>query len=557
MHLATIDLTPIFIVLVWILTKAFALLLFVALLAVLRFSFRKRIKRMSPDDKGLLIKAATGASIGYLLIVFVPGVFEHINQGTLIGIASIVVVSYLPFAIASLQDPDNELHWDKQVMLEGVLDSLLLTFLLVFGFIAPILFWEAAGQIPALHGFHYLQVMLIAFFAMAVSGYIWAMLKIYGWMNGLGKENRLTFRHKKRQEFLLQLPDARKTGVWTAKNWQQLPKLALIEQEQLIEIFLQHIKELEHSDDIVIIIDDLNYNLRFLSLYRSKIYACAFNLAFLYPQKSRQKALSDSLKYLQKSLTRISLYGDERVAEYDELCKFFLQQCQKVLEDKNVHAITFTVKITEVFFQTLQVDKPINIARSDFPSSWWVTLDRLQPAGDVCAKTWFKSYQEWIEGNCRSTMVQDGILNSPAAWKITIALFPKIHIVSWFYLFHIQELFSEIDGQKIQIMIDTIVKNENGMTSIEKRSDSIVFTGSGSFTKHTERMNLCSLDALKETIGIYKLFNQNYFRNEQQFDKCLEVIKSVKTNYRSEYGSGDTLRLEALDSFLRILKNNA
>ena len=173
-------------------------------------SFRERIKRMSPDDKGLLIKAATGASIGYLLIVFVPGVFEHINQDTLIGIASIVVVSYLPFAIASLQDPDNELHWDKQVMLEGVLDSLLLTLLLVFGFIAPILFWEAAGQIPEFNGFHYLQVMLIALFAMAISGYIWAMLKIYGWMNGLGKENRLTFRHKKRQEFLLQLPDARK-----------------------------------------------------------------------------------------------------------------------------------------------------------------------------------------------------------------------------------------------------------------------------------------------------------------------------------------------------------
>ncbi len=555
-HLAQIDLTPIFMIAIWILVKMFALAPFILLLGILYLILKKRIKKMSPDDKSLLIKATIGASIGFMLVVLIPGVFENIHQSTLIGIASIVIVSYLPFAIASLQDPDNELHWDKQALIEGVLDLLLLTMLLVVGFIIPILFWDTTGRVLEFQDVHYLQVLLFAFFVIGVSGYIWSILKIYGWMNGLGKENRLTFRHRKRQEFLLSLPNIRKTGVWTAKTWQQLPKLALIEQEQLIKVFLQHMKELENEEDAVIIIDDLDYNLRFLSLHRPKIYSSLFCLAFRHYKEYQQEASKNSLQHLQMSLTKISLSHDTEITKYSELCKLFFRQCKETLKDDNINALSFTIRITEVFFPILQNNRRINVMRSDFPTDWWVTLDRLEPKNDACVLIWFKTYQEWIKENFLSNTLPEGILSSPIVRKVTGVLFPKIHLTLWFYLLHIQELFSRTSKQKIQTTIDAIAKNENGITSIQKQSNTIIFIGSGLFTRYTQNVNPCTQDALKETIGIYKLLDKNRLKDKQQIDKCLEIIQSVRVNYQGGDKKDERLRLETLANLLQILKNN-
>ena len=530
LSLGQIDMTPIFMIAITIIAKVFALIPFILSLGIAYLAFKKRIQKMSPDDKGLLIKTTVGSSVAYLLVVFVPGVFEHISQGTLIGIASLVVVSYLPFAIASLQDPDNDLHWDKQVLMDGVLDSLLVTLFLVFGFITPILLWEASGQTLEVQDIHYLQVLLFSFFITGVSGYVWAMLKIYGWMNGLGGEGRSTYRTKKRIEFLRNLPDTHKTGVWNTKTWKQLKNQPLSDQNQILKIFAEHIKTIQIKDDRADILASLYHNLEHISLSRPEIYNNLFDLAFSLPMNSKADKhvwLSTAIEQLQMGIIEHSLII-ERYASGHTSGDLFFQKCLDRLKDDTVDKTEFLDTVTSNAFYLLDRNGFDAIDWSEFPKEWEITVKNLVDKKNTeYGLIWIHHYKQWLRNNADLSRINKYANNQPDIQKITAQLLPEVYLPLWFDLLALETLIPSVHNTADvnRALASDLIRHweplhyawTSKMTVLEKADD-----------ENNADQQFAAAE--KETLIIYQKLQTSQALTRQNLDQCITLIPTITKN---------------------------
>lgn len=446
-------------------TIAKLLVLGVLLLAafILRLVFKKRWQRMSPYDKEVRVTFATGFAITISIGLFIPGVFQHVNQATLIGIASIVVVSYLPFAIALLQDAGEELHWDKQVVVGTVLGLLQMTMLLTVGLIIPIFFWQASSDALVVQDIPAIKTVLLGLFAAGISGYIWSILKIYSWISGLGQENSVIYRRKKRREFLLLLPDTRKTGIWNAKTWQQISKLSLIEQEELIEIFAKHMEEMPNQEDASIIIDDSVRHLQLLALHRPKIYGCFFHLAFQSSPGDDRDAnwlFDNSVRELQMKLIENSVINSPTHPHY--LSSLFFIQCKEIMADLEKKSpsssLLFMEKIAKSLFEVWSNQDYDNIAWRGFPSEWQITANNLRKKGGKSyAQIWLRTYRIWAI-NTGLQRLSRSLKEDSSAMQITMKLLPGVHPGLWINLLYLVGLnFRAKTEEDIKGEIETFV----------------------------------------------------------------------------------------------------
>ena len=111
---------------------------------------KRRKQSDEPRFKALKLSYAIALIIAGSMTIIRPETLKEMDVMYLIGLATLVVFFYTPFAIVVLQEKSSILFpWDYRVILDTIAD-LVWNIMLMVGFILlPILFWESlSSDIP-------------------------------------------------------------------------------------------------------------------------------------------------------------------------------------------------------------------------------------------------------------------------------------------------------------------------------------------------------------------------------------------------------------------------
>ena len=275
---------------------------------------------------------------------------EYIKSETLIGIATIAIFSYLPFAVTSLQDLKTAFDWDRQVLLNYIIDMPAVIILTLLTIVVPILLWRADIGTPPTS----IQTLLFGSFVMGIGSYIIAAVKTYAWLGGIGGKSISDYRAEKRFQYLQELPDRDKLSVWNTATWQQLKKQPASQPEKLISLFAENMRVLQDKNIAANIINELKDNLHILPLSNPEIYNTLFNLAFQYRlEKKMDWYFNNSIDKLQTRFAEVSLIIKPPAAHYN-LSHLFFEGCREQLKDDQKKKLEFIDKVIHISFQILQ-----------------------------------------------------------------------------------------------------------------------------------------------------------------------------------------------------------
>ena len=398
--------------------------------------------------KGIIL-FCIGVIAAAFFLAFHPIDSTLITREALIGIATIVIFSNIPLAIASLQDTERSLHWDKQVVINQVIDmsSLSIGVILLF-IVLPILLWDISFDFLGIP----LQVTLFGFFVIGIGEYIAATARIYGWMSGLGHKGILDYKMEKRLEFLRDLPDRDKAYVWSSATWQHYMQLPMTERRKLEVAFLGNLKTLRDGDVkesmLAALLDDRRVLQSFNYVH---LQILAFKWAF--PAGVKYQSYSESARALRSRLVEIAFDSEQN----DIFCSVFFKGCKRHMDGMKANKLAFLEELVHLFFQVFQENehKGLHLGLSYFSEEWQVTTVSLGDSDDeTAARIWLEAYLEWFRNTLRPYLYQDGSLIvkegvpdmmhaglGSVAQRITLNLFPNIELQLWVDLFKL-ELFS-------------------------------------------------------------------------------------------------------------------
>ena len=526
---------------------------FVVLSAVVLTVWWIRRKRHKDKDDGALSNSfLIGVMVSLAIGSFVPEMLLEIKQDTLVGIATIVVFSYLPFAVASLQNSDDEFYWDKQVLTDSIINLPLVTVMLVMGLIFPILFWRLSAHEPAALAF------LFGVFVMAIGVYLGSILKIYGWAVSITGANRMTYRARKRLDHLANLPDSHKRDIWTARTWQRLPKQPVVEQESLIEIFGQHIQDVESQEDMSAMIDDLVSNLHLLPLHRNKVYKLIFGFAFSRgPDSEQSDELIRGLRQLEEKIVDVSF--DKKGADcHQKLQSAFFDQCRGVLNSEAIDKEKFTSRVAELFLSAISDVDRKEVAWAEFPEDWKVTLDNLTSKNKRLSSVWLNEYRERVDqGTMRGNELSPIGFNQPT-WKITTELLPTASLHLWLHLLNLRTLIPDLEKNQAQTLINGVVLGYSGFHGIHEDQKGFIFEGGYDY-KHDAGGyygGMATHDECREAVRIYRLSGISKLRTKDQVNKYIKVAQIMADKDSGNKESNGFQNLNCLVGVLQILKSH-
>lgn len=508
--------------------------------------YRKRCR--SKERRELLDSFVIGGTSSLFLTSFALGMLLEIEQSALIGIATIIVFSYLPFAVVLLQSSDDEFHWDKQVLLDRVINLPLVTVLLVLGLILPILFWPLSADKPAILAF------LFGLFVATISVYLRSIFKVYGWIVNTSGANRISYRGQKRLDYLSGLPSSRKRDIWSTKTWRRLPDQPIVEQEELLKIFGQHIQGMKSNEDKAVMIDDLASNLHLMPLYLYEVYGLVFDLAFpRSPSLGQSNGLPYSLSRLETKLVDIS-FG-EKDAEYDQRLQAYLfDRCRVILGGKSPSEQESVARISKLLFNLLYGGKHTEIDyRNFFQAGFGITVQKLTSEDKTPASILLDEYGNWVTEGMGKNNIEGAIefVGQPA-WETTGWLMPLASTPLWFHLLNMRILTPNPKGNQARRLISSIVTAYSGTHYVRKSTSGFVFEGEYETLSYSD-MSLRG--QCKETVKIYILSGMCALETSSQVDKYLKVALSMANEDGDSKKGGKYRNLSCLIMVLRILKS--
>ena len=180
----------------------------------------------------------TCAIAGSLLIVIIlneTGGLDRLEMQALIGVGSLMVFSYIPFAIQALGSHKSVFKWDKKVLLDQVTD--IPGFIIwVFCLAGPIFFWRVFPSV---------KYLLLWVFLSGVAGIALSMVRVYRWQYDLEKRHSgRSYVTEIRLKYIRGLSIQEMITVWDTDTWINMHKLSRADCIGLVNQFTATITDL-------------------------------------------------------------------------------------------------------------------------------------------------------------------------------------------------------------------------------------------------------------------------------------------------------------------------
>ena len=375
------------------------------------------------------------------------GIYNLDNEA-LIGTATVIIFTGLPFMAALLQNKEEDFHWDRLIILKNIIN---LPAVIVFTVptAAAIFLWGTLEQVVWFASTSPLlpRSMLLGIFVWGMSKYIYALWKIYAWLTDVGRGNsELTYRAEQRLKLLEEdMSEQKRSRIWDSRTWRKLTNQPAAEQEAIFDLFVQNIRGLQDKNIKARVINVLNSNLDALNLSNNNIYKSLFALAFLTElskKKDRIWFLESQVEQLRHGLAEISLIAKTPSHHYWLSHSFFIE-CEEALTSlpSEKERLKFMQKIATLFFRILDKKNYDEVAWQGFCAKWKITVEKLEDAenGPYVA-VWLWAYIEWLERTVGLEKIIESFNNNLEITKFTKKLMPGLHLGCWLNFLNLHNL---------------------------------------------------------------------------------------------------------------------
>ena len=274
-------------------------------------------------------------------------IIESISIVTLIGVATIFITIYIPLAILVMNaKTDHSFAWDKQVILNTVFDVQRLAWA-IFIIVIPIFVWDidftykwmvAPPHRPLEVDLvkNLMRPGLLITFLIGIRALFYGLAASCRWLNVIeirGIRSDDGYKRRRRLEYIKDLEGVDKKALWLSV-WHIESKEELIDEESILDEFVQYIKTLEEdSPDKKRLLDNFVHHIEKLNLQEPAIYRRVLTLVFylarlvdmpkqsMVSNRDMAEAIFTKLIQIARSKKDLIIIAKQSTEEYAQLCK--------------------------------------------------------------------------------------------------------------------------------------------------------------------------------------------------------------------------------------------
>ena len=460
----------------------------------------------------------------------------------LIGLATLVVFFYTPFAIVVLQEKSSILFpWDYRVILDTIADLAWNMILMVGFLLLPILFWESLSHNISWQ--NHIRLMLLVMFFAGIGAFLVAIMKIYRWLyNTVYEKSLLDYRTDKRLEYLKSLLDHEKPSVWTTQTWDKMREQPSVSTRKFVTEFLQQLNDIPEKEVdrlAVPMLDAFKHNLHSLNLEDARIYRKVLDWALEWSGIPESKEKTRTFFRLSASrlfpiMTKRSLSNN-----HDALARLFFKNMQDYLQKiASSDRAIFVQNIAPHLFDAFESNTDNKHMWRDFPPEWKINTQNLSnPDNQTYASAWLKAYRGWVSRSRLLTQTEQQNPYDNTHSEVLLNLFTDIHPDFWCEVFLLHQCIYQHrrDTEGLMVGVRQYIENKPVFNVLPRDLTMYAYTVDQpqSEQEYFSRLADEYMRQKQEALKIFKMVVIfPVLRKEDELGKLIKASKELRSKYK-------------------------